>query len=52
MIESTATRSTLDTESLDVLIVDDDQDACDTVAFTVRGLGHSCRLAQNGVEAW
>jgi sigma-B regulation protein RsbU (phosphoserine phosphatase) len=39
-------------ESLDVLVVDDDEDARAVVAMAVRGLGHSCRVARDGLEAF
>jgi diguanylate cyclase (GGDEF)-like protein len=40
------------TESLKVLVVDDDPDTRDAVEQAVRSLGHSCALACDGVEAW
>jgi DNA-binding response OmpR family regulator len=39
------------TESPSVLVVDDEQDARDIVAFAVRALGHSCKVARDGLEA-
>jgi CheY-like chemotaxis protein len=45
----TAPRAT--SESARVLVVDDEQDARDIVAFAVRALGHSCTVARDGLEA-
>ena len=37
--------------SLEVLIVDDDDDTCEVLAKSVRRLGHSCRTAPDGFSA-
>ncbi|MDP9151745.1 MAG: diguanylate cyclase [Myxococcota bacterium] len=38
--------------SLSVLVVDDDEDVRATLQEAVRQLGHECRTAQDGLEAW
>jgi two-component system, cell cycle response regulator len=37
---------------LNVLVVDDDEDSRAAIARAVRRLGHRCRCAADGVEAW
>jgi diguanylate cyclase (GGDEF)-like protein len=37
---------------LKILVVDDEQDCRDCLETAVRSLGHSCRTARDGVEAW
>ncbi len=38
--------------TLKVLVVDDDEDARATLEDSVRQLGHECRSARDGLEAW
>ncbi len=37
---------------LDVLVVDDDNDTRETLQQAVQSLGHECRAARDGMEAW
>ncbi len=37
---------------LNVLVVDDERDCRDSLELAVRGLGYSCTLAGDGLEAW
>lgn len=37
---------------LDVLVVDDDDATREAISAAVRGLGHTCRSAEDGEEAW
>jgi two-component system cell cycle response regulator len=37
---------------LKVLVVDDDDDTRETLQMAVQALGHECRVARDGMEAW
>lgn len=38
-------------EGLNVLVVEDDEDACDLLRHAIVSWGHACRVARDGVEA-